>query len=403
MTTAIAIPEPVEATLVAVSPDPFATLTRYLKAMADAREFADVVCMTPMVPKFYQGNPKAATVAILHGAELGFHPLQSLQQIFVVHGMPAIYARAMVALLKNRGFRFDTIETGPDRVVFQGWSPNGKESEISTWTIERAHQAGYIPKIDPGTGVYAVNKNGNLIGNEKYITEPENMLWAKAAAEVCRRLAPDVLLGIPRTVEDIESEPEPVRVQSERVSAAEMVLASAPAPVDPAVVIETWKTATEAPSNPGAKPDTVQVTDSAKASTESDPPMTKIQQRKLGRLYGERGICDDAEILSRIAKFLGRPVAAPGDVTRDEAIRLLARLEENLVMPEELETIREIMAELKVTDEAQQRDFASMILQKPVQDLSDLTTTEADTLITALADTLAGEQAQAAAEGSAPQ
>ncbi|MFE3060566.1 hypothetical protein [Nocardia sp. NPDC059239] len=337
MTTAIAAVEPVEGTLVPSALDPFDTLTRYLKAMAAAREFADTVCMTPMVPKFYQGNPKAATVAILHGAELGFHPLQSLQQIFVVHGMPAIYARAMVALLKNRGFRFDTIETGPGRVVFQGWSPDRKESEVSTWTIERADQAGYVPKIDPGTGVYAVNKNGNLIGNEKYITEPENMLWAKAAAEVCRRLAPDVLLGIPRTVEDIESEPEPVRVQSERVSHAE-AHAAAGGPTEPAVVVKTWTPATEIQvSNPSVKPEPAQVTESAEGSPEIDPPSTRIQQRKIARLFNEQGIKDDSNKLIAAGTFLGREIASAEDITRGEAIRLLERLEQ----PFELDSVAE--------------------------------------------------------------
>ncbi|MFD9992064.1 hypothetical protein ACFWXT_29590, partial [Bacillus cereus] len=216
-----------------------------------------------------------------------------------------------------------------------------------------------------------------------------------AAATVCRRLAPDVLLGISHTAEDIESEPAPVRVESERVDRPAPRAAAVLDALDDEPIVETPA------SNPVEKPEPEQVTAPAEEQAPADPPMTKIQQRKLGRLYGERGISDDGEILSRIAKFIGRPIASPGDVTRDEAIRLLARLEENLVMPEELETICQIMAELKVTDEAQQRDFASMMLQKPVQDLSDLTTTEADTLITALADTLAGEQAKAAAEGGA--
>lgn len=327
MSTAIAIPEPIEATLVPSALDPFDTLTRYLKAMAAAREFADVVCMTPMVPKFYQGNPKAATVAILHGAELGLHPLQSLQQIFVVHGMPAIYARTMVALLKSKGFRFDTVETGPERVVFTGTAPNGVETETSTWTIERADRAGYIPKIDPKTGVYGVNKNGNLIGNEKYITEPENMLWAKAAAEVCRRLAPDVLLGISRTVEDIESEPEPVHVKSERVSPAAAL--GEPA-AQPGTVIE-WPSE---PSESGTKPDTAQVTPSAKASPEGEedapagPPSTRIQQRKIARLFDEQGVKDDSKKLLAAGTFLGREITSAADISRAEAIRLLEHLEE---------------------------------------------------------------------------
>ncbi|MFI5541990.1 hypothetical protein ACIA5H_37070, partial [Nocardia sp. NPDC051900] len=183
----------------------------------------------------------------------------------------------------------------------------------------------YIPKTDPATGEYARNKNGNLIGNEKYLTEPENMLWAKAAAEVCRRLAPDVLLGISRTVEDIESEPEPVRVKSERVSPAE-ALAAASAPDEPAEPVKTWTPSAEAAAPPEQQADTEQ-------TEPADPPMTKIQQRKIGRLMSERGITDDAEILAEIGRFLGRKIATPAEVTRGEAIRFLAHLEDNPPAP----------------------------------------------------------------------
>ncbi len=76
----------------------------------------------------------------------------------------------------------------------------------STWTIERATKAGYVPEIDPKTGKYKTNARGNLQGNEKYITDPIAMLKAKAQSEVCREMAPDVLLGISYTSEELESE-----------------------------------------------------------------------------------------------------------------------------------------------------------------------------------------------------
>jgi len=129
----------------------------------------------------------------------------------------------MVALLSSNVYKFKTIETGPERVTYSGWWP-GEDPETSTWDIERATRAGWVPQIDPDTGKFKVNQYGKLIGNEKYLTQPEEMLWAKAATTVCKRLAPDVLLGIANTVEDLESEPDPdpVRVRSERVRAAEI-------------------------------------------------------------------------------------------------------------------------------------------------------------------------------------
>lgn len=213
-------------------------LREHAEMMSMAYKLADSMVGTTMVPKIYQRKSKDdkdaannATAAILYGLELGLNPIQSLQQVFSVHGTPAVYAKTMVALLKSKGYKFKTIESGPERVTYSGWWP-GEDPETSTWDIERATTAGFVPTIDEATGKYKTKKfngaNGNyekLIGNEKYLTQPEEMLWAKAATTVCKRLAPDVLLGIAHTVEDLESEPdpEPVRVQSERVRTAEML------------------------------------------------------------------------------------------------------------------------------------------------------------------------------------
>lgn len=379
MTTALAVADPVDATLVPTVPDPLDALLRYTQVLAAAKEFAEYICMTPMVPAIYHGKPKHATVAILHGAELGLNPLQSLQQIFTVHGMPAIYARTMVALLKSKGFRFKTIEAGPTRVVITGTSRDGVETETSEWTIERADEAGYIPKIDPQTGVYAVNKNGRLIGNEKYITEPENMLWAKAAATVCRRLAPDVLLGISRTVEDIESEPEPVHVQSERLSAAEVTAA----PAEPTEV-KNWAPPTETTTPPGTEAHAADTAPAAEPEPPAEPPMTKVQQRKVERLLGERGITDNAPILAMIGAFLGRDIAGPADVTRAEAIRLLAHIEDDPVASEaQIARLGALLDENGLSEDkaAEERwQFLTVKAGRPVANLAHLTGREVDAI-----------------------
>lgn len=174
-------------------------LRGHAEMMSAAHQLASAMVKTAMVPAAYRGKADDAAAAILYGAEIGLNPIQALQQVFPIHGQPAIYARTMVALLKARGFRFRTIESTNDSVTVAGTSPSG-ETEESTWTIERADRAGYTT-------------------NKKYETDPQAMLYAKACAEVCRKLAPDVLLGISHTREDLEL--EPVRVESERVPSSQ--------------------------------------------------------------------------------------------------------------------------------------------------------------------------------------
>lgn len=177
--TEIALPQ--------VSDDGIADLMKQAEAMSAAHKLATVLCNTAMVPATFRGKPDDGAAAILYGAEVGLKPQQALQQVFVVHGQPAIYARTMAALLKAKGYKFSTVESTDESVTVEGVSPRG-EHESSTWTIQRAKTAGYT-------------------SNKKYQTDPQAMLYAKAVSEVARKLAPDVLLGIKYTAEDLELEP----------------------------------------------------------------------------------------------------------------------------------------------------------------------------------------------------
>lgn len=194
-----------------ISNDGVADLMRQAEAMSAAHKLASVLCNTSMVPATFKGKPDDAAAAILYGAEVGLKPQQALQQVFVVHGQPAIYARTMVALLKAKGYRFETVESTDASVTVKGTSPAG-EVETSTWNIDRAKKAGYT-------------------SNKKYQTDPQAMLYAKAASEVSRRLAPDVLLGIRYTAEDLELEPVKMTARREDI-AAQAAAAIAPPSVN---------------------------------------------------------------------------------------------------------------------------------------------------------------------------
>ena len=178
-----------------ITDDGLDLLTRQAEAMGAAHKLATVLSNTQMVPQIYRGKPDDAAAAILYGAEVGLKPQQALQQVFVVHGQPAIYARTMVALLKAKGYRFETVESTDAAVTVRATSPRG-EVEEATWTIDRAKKAGYT-------------------SNKKYSTDPQAMLYSKAASEVSRKIAPDVLLGIRYSAEDLELE-QPVRATATR-------------------------------------------------------------------------------------------------------------------------------------------------------------------------------------------
>ena len=272
--------------------DPLAQLARYADRLGDALRFAEVVCRTPLVGPTFQGKPEAGAVAILYGAELGLNPLQSLQQVFVVHGQPTIYARTMRALLLSKGFRFRTVESSDTSVTVEGTAPNG-DIETVTWTIDRARRAGYT-------------------SNKKYETDPQGMLFAKASAEVCRKLAPDVLLGISRTLEEAETEPPMVRVQSERLTAAEVLAGATPAdePVD---------SDAEAAGRP--------VADSPAPAEDVAPSISRARAVHLGKLLDAEGVKTRGDKLAYLSDQFKRNFTAVTELTEFEGEQIIAFLE----------------------------------------------------------------------------
>lgn len=197
-----------------------AMLQEHHDLMAMAFDLAEKMCATKFVPTRFFRKPEEATAAMLYGMELGLNPIQSLQRVIPIHGMPSLEARTMVALVQAKGYKVKTRAQSDDAVTVWGRDLDGEEYE-TTWTMQRAKNAGYVPRpVSPDsecrpdvdedwvtvTKVWDGKSKTSVVGNMKYITDPQAMLKAKAQAEVCREIAPEVLLGIGYSREDLESE-----------------------------------------------------------------------------------------------------------------------------------------------------------------------------------------------------
>lgn len=213
--------------------DAIGQLMMHAQAMASAKQLGDALADTDLVPVTYKGKPGNAAAAILYGAELGLNPIQSLQQIFVVHGAPAIYARTAVALVKRQGLIVETVSSSDDAVTVRATDPRTGQVEECTWDIARAAKAGYT-------------------SNKKYQTDPQAMLYAKSAMECCRKIAPDVLLGIPYAREELDLEEVATqRVHSERArGVAALTNRVSTAPVDTSATDEAAAAADPAAAAP---------------------------------------------------------------------------------------------------------------------------------------------------------
>lgn len=181
-------------------------------SLADAGTLAKAITPTDFVPQHFRGKVGDAAVAILKGAALGLDPIAALESIYVISGRPALYARTMAAVVLAAGHEVWTEDTSDQSVTVCGRRRGSEHVETATWTLQRAELAGYTK-------------------NAKYRTDPQSMLYARAVGEVARKVAPDVLLGLSYTAEEIELEDvEPVKIQRKRKVEATPMPAPEPDP-----------------------------------------------------------------------------------------------------------------------------------------------------------------------------
>jgi hypothetical protein len=310
----------------------FGTLRQHVEAMEQAYQLAEGMCRSEIVPLRFRGKPRDATAAILFGAEVGLSPIASLRSVIVIHGQPGFEARTMKAICKSNGYRFRTIEKTATRAEIWAWEPDspvilgadpddkkhyGKRispDEEAVWTFDDAVQAGFVPTPDPTQpGGYALNKNGKLQGNMKYIETPKVMLDAKVTAEVCRSIAPHLLLGLPYAAEELDelvdalADADPVRrepargrgVDSLRDRAAASRAAHESA-VDAEVVEDGDEQQEPAESDNPEKPIQPDVTPDAPQDTPSSQPIVTSEEDVTGEdLPGpgaEQSFLDDVEM-----------------------------------------------------------------------------------------------------------
>ena len=289
------------------------------EVMALCKQLADAVCNTGMMPKHLRGKPEETAAVMLYGATLDLDPMQSVRSIYEVHGQPGLYARAMVALVMGRGHEVWTVATSDESVTVAGRRRGAPNVETSTWTIERATKAGYVPTIDPDTGKYRLNKWGKIDGNEKYLTDPQSMLYAKAASEVCRKVAPDVLAGV-YAVEDLQSEnwaPDTIRATS-------TVEQTAPAADRMAAMLgtQTSPAPDAGPSvEPSAPPVPADEGDRHGQASAGESPLLNTRGNLAKAMFAalnEVGIGDD-ERIDFCSATIGRTITSSKELTDDDA------------------------------------------------------------------------------------
>jgi hypothetical protein len=269
-------------------------LVAWAEGLSAAHRIGSALCETAFCPQHFKGKPGDAAAAILFGDEIGFTPTQSLRSIFVISGTPGLYARAMVALVLAHGHEVWTDASTDDAVTVCGKRAGTNRAEKVTWTTARARKAGYT-------------------SNKKYESDPQGMLYARAAAEVCRKIAPDALAGVAFSVEELELNdgPAPVKRTAQRQTTAPAKVTATVVPNEPAG---------EIPEPDFDQPD-IEAVDPEK--------ITAAQLTKLHTVLTKIGRGDDRDwALNEYDRIIGHPVTSSKELTKAEAMRVIDALEQ---------------------------------------------------------------------------
>lgn len=256
-------------------------LIAWADGLAAAHRIGSALCQTAFVPASFRGKPEEAAAAILFGDEIGLTPTQALQSVHVIGGRPGLYARAMVALAMSKGHEVWTVEKSDAKVTVAGRRKGSTHVHEETWTTARATKAGYT-------------------NNKKYATDPQSMLYARAAADVVRQIAPDALAGLDYAVEELELSETPTvttitRSATPPAKAQRKPIIAAPEPEEP-------------PLAPAVE------------------LRTDAQSNKLWTLASNSGM-DESGFRAWLADTLGRTVDSTKTLTKAEAHKLIELLE----------------------------------------------------------------------------
>lgn len=254
------------------------------KNLQAAMQIGTALANTIFVPPHFRQKPEECAAAILYGDTIGMDAVTSLQQIHVINGKPGLYARAMVAVVLSHGHKIWTEEAGPTKVVVCGQRKGEDHVERSEWTVERARKAGYT-------------------SNKKYDTSPEEMLYARSSGDVARRVAPDALLGMAYSVEELELiEGELVESVAARSGVSRLRSAVPTVDAEPA---------------PPAQPPAIEP---------AADKITAAQRKKLGNLFSKNKM-GLADAMTYTASAIGHNIASSDQLTQHEAASVITLLE----------------------------------------------------------------------------
>lgn len=185
MTTDVAVREEARQEVASRFEGASESITTFLADLSVAYEIAVRLVSTSFVPQSYANKPQEAAAAIVAGQGVGLGPMESLRSIDIIQGTPAMRAITLRALVVSHGHEIWLEGSTPTRAVVCGRRAGSDKIQRSEWDLDRARAL-------------------NLLNKDNWKKQPSAMLIARATSECARLVAPDALLGIPYSTEELQ-------------------------------------------------------------------------------------------------------------------------------------------------------------------------------------------------------
>ena len=172
-----------------------------------ALTFSNYLADSDLVPKDFKGKPGNCLIAMQWGSELGLKPLQSLQNLAVINGRPALWGDAVIALVVASPVCEYVTEDDDGETAYCRVKRKGAPEQVRTFSMDDARKAGLAGKQGPWT---------------QY---PKRMRQMRARAFALRDVFPDVLRGMPiaEELQDMNT-PAPAQSVEKNMGQADVVL-----------------------------------------------------------------------------------------------------------------------------------------------------------------------------------
>ena len=159
--------------------------------LGEAMEIAKLIADSDFAPKDYRGKPANVLIAIQMGADVGLSPMQSLQNIAVINGRPAIWGDAALALVQSSNVLERFHET------FEGVP--GQDSYTAVCIAKRKGLPDEVRRtfsVADAKLARLWQKTGRDGQPTPWITYPSRMLQMRARGFTLRDVASDRLMGL---------------------------------------------------------------------------------------------------------------------------------------------------------------------------------------------------------------